>query len=123
MALAARKIGPHARLALKSLDRTRRIFGLESKTETGAIFGISRQALDEWYTKGVPMSRVADVGRVASLADALRARFVPERLPQIVREPLPGLGGESILRAIRAHGTGAIFDLLDRAFSYIPSYD
>lgn len=88
--------------------------------ETGRLFGISRQAVDEWYSKGVPLGRVADVGRTADLAAALYRRFKPERVPQIVRSPLPGLDGQSILSMIRKSGAAPVFEMLDRAFSYIP---
>lgn len=101
----------------RSLSHLAAIFGL-NKSETGRLFGVTRQAIDEWYRKGVPPGRIADVGRVADLADALHRRFVSERVPQIVRSPLPGLGDATILEALRAHGTAPIFDLLDRAFSY-----
>lgn len=107
----------YARRGSKALARIAQVFGL-NKSETARIFGVSRQALDEWYAKGVPMGRIGDVTRTQALANALHDRFVPERLPQIVRSPLPGLDGATVLAALRAHGTVAIFDLLDRAFSY-----
>jgi hypothetical protein len=110
----------YARRGAKALVRIAQVFGL-NKTETARIFGISRQGLDEWYRKGVPMGRLGDVTRTQALANALHDRFVPERLPQIVRSPLPGLDGATILAALRTHGTIAIFDLLDRAFSYMPA--
>ncbi len=89
-------------------------------TSTGRLFGISREAANEWFSRGVPVDRMADVGRIADLADALQRRFKAERMPQIVRSELPGLGGRNILEIIGEQGTVAIFDLLDRAFSYIP---
>ena len=91
-----------------------------SKAQTGRLFGISRQAVDEWYAKGVPPARVADVLRTADLADALHKRFLPDRLPQIVREAMPGLGNTSIIETIERHGTVAVFEMLDRAFGYTP---
>lgn len=107
----------YARRGTRSLARVASVFGL-NKSETGRLFRVTRQAIDEWYTKGVPMSRVADVGRAADLADALHARFKPERVPQIVREPLPGLGDQSILHTMSARGTASLFEMLDRAFAY-----
>jgi hypothetical protein len=109
----------YAKRGTRALARVAAAFGL-NKAETGRLFGVSRQAIDEWYLKGVPLGRIADVSRVADLADALHRRFKPERLPQIVRAPLPGLADESILKALCAHGTVPVFDLLDRAFSYAP---
>ena len=103
----------------KPLLRLMKTFSL-SKSETGRLFGVSRQAVDEWIGKGLPPTRAADVARVADLARALHARFIPDRIPQIVRAPMPGLENHSILETIRLHGTVRVFDMLDRAFSYIP---
>ncbi len=102
-----------------SLVRLASIFAL-NPAEVGRLFGVSRQAVNEWRRKGVPMARVADVGRVAALADALYGRFVPERLPQIVRSALPGLGNVTILETIATRGSGSVFELLDDAFSWTP---
>ncbi len=109
----------YSKRGARALARVSAIFGL-NKTEAGRLFGISRQAIDEWYGKGVPMGRLADVCRTADLAEALKNQFKPERIPQIVRSPLPGLGHHSILRFISERGTVPVFDMLDRAFSYIP---
>ncbi|MGZ5231287.1 MAG: hypothetical protein ACXWC3_14755 [Burkholderiales bacterium] len=109
----------YAKRGTRALSRLSAIFGL-NKAETGRLFGISRQAVDEWYIKGVPMGRIADVGRAADLADALHRQFKPERIPQIVRSPLPGLGDQTILGAMQERGTVQVFEMLDRAFSYIP---
>ncbi|MHB8139660.1 MAG: hypothetical protein ACYDHD_00135 [Vulcanimicrobiaceae bacterium] len=103
----------------RSLARIAAIFGL-SKTETGRLFGITRQAIDEWYIKGVPMSRIADVERTADLANAFHDQFKAERIPQIVRSPLPGIGNQAVLATIRDQGPVPVMEMLDRALSYIP---
>jgi len=109
----------YARRGLRALGRIERTFGL-SKSGLGRLFGISRQAVDEWLAKGVPASRIADVGRIADLAAALERRFIPERVPQIARAAIPGLGGRSILDAIAVDGPVPVLELLERAFSFIP---
>ncbi|TAM62289.1 hypothetical protein EPN52_00815 [bacterium] len=100
--------------ALASVAHT---FGL-SKTELGRLFRVTRQAIDDWFARGVPPARIADVERIASLAATLERRFKPERLPQIVRSPLPGLQGRTILAAIAERGAVSVLDMLDRAFAY-----
>lgn len=109
----------YARRGLRGLTRIERTFAL-SKSALGRLFGISRQAVDEWLAKGVPAGRAADVGRIADLAGALERRFIPERVPQIARAAIPGLGGRSILDALAADGPVPVLELLERAFSYIP---
>jgi hypothetical protein len=105
----------YAKRGARSLAHIAAVFAL-NKTETGRLFGISRQSVDGWYTKGVPMGRVADVGRTADLAAALNTRFKAERIPQIVRSPLPGLNNDTVLEAIPKYGTVRIFEMLDYAF-------
>jgi len=109
----------YAKRGARELARLAAIFAL-SKTETGRLFCVSRQAVDEWYTKGVPVGRIADVGRTADLAKAFHEQFQAERIPQIVRAPLPGLDDQSVLAVIRARGTVPVMEMLDRAFSFIP---
>lgn len=109
----------YARRGLRSLAAIEHTFGL-SKSALGRIFGISRQAVDEWLDKGVPAGRIADVQRLADLAHALKRRFIAERIPQIARAGIPGLGGRSILDAVATDGPVVVAELLERAFSYIP---
>ena len=110
----------YSRRGSRALTRILHTFGLK-KAELGRLFHVSRQSVDEWLRNGVPHSRIADVARVADLANTLGKRFKRERLPQIVRAPMPGLDDKSILQAISAHGVVPVFEMLDRAFSYIPA--
>lgn len=98
------------------------ILGL-TKVETGHLFGITRQAVDRWYKNGVPMNRISEVESVADIARALQARFIPERIPQLVRKPLPGLNERSVLETIRDGRYPTVLNMLDRAFSYVPDND
>jgi transcriptional regulator with XRE-family HTH domain len=110
----------YSRRGSRALTQILHAFGLK-KAELGRLFGVSRQSIDEWLRAGVPHGRIADVSRVADLADTLAKRFKRERLPQIVRAPLPGLNEQSILQAIQRHGVVPVFEMLERAFSYIPA--
>jgi hypothetical protein len=93
-----------------------------SPAELGRLFGgISRQAINKWLDDGVPAPRLADVGRVADVARRLRRTFRRERIPAIVRQPNPGLGGESVLEVLaRTGGADRVNDALDRLTSYVP---
>ena len=66
-----------------------------SPREIGELFGVPRQAIEQWTEGGVPPNRVAEVGRVADVARRMRHTFKRERIPAIVRQPNPGLAGES----------------------------
>jgi hypothetical protein len=92
-----------------------------SPREVGKIFGISRQAIGQWYRGGVPPARLAEVSRVADVALRLRRTFKRERVPELVRRPNPGLAGESVLKTLaEPDGVARVMHALDRLTSYVP---
>ena len=101
----------------KPIDDVQQIFGL-SDGEFGALFHVSRQAAQQWKLRSVPPSRVADVARVAELAELLKRRLKAERLPQIVRTPGRGLQGRTVLQTIAQHGVDPVYEYLERLYSY-----
>ena len=101
------------------LRRAKAILGVSS-ADLGTIFGITRQAVESW-TKKVPVYRRADVARVADVADRLAKTFRSERIPQIAREPIPVLGGKSIITTLsKRNGAASVLEGLDRLASYVP---
>lgn len=101
----------------KPISVIQEAFGL-SDGELGALFNVSRQAAQQWKTRSVPSSRVADVARVAELAQLLKRRLKAERLPQIVRTPGRGLQGHTVLQVIAQHGVEPVYEYLERLYSY-----
>ena len=101
----------------KPIGVIQQIFGL-SDGELGALFHVSRQAAQQWKLRSVPPSRVADVARIAELAQLLRRRLKAERLPQIVRTPGRGLQGRTVLETIAQHGVDPVYEYLERLYSY-----
>jgi DNA-binding transcriptional regulator YdaS (Cro superfamily) len=91
-----------------------------SPEATGRLFGVSRQAVNLWLKTGVPADRRASVERVFSLTQVLTQTLKKERIPEIVREPMPGLADRSILSTIAESGPAPVFAMLDRARSYVP---
>lgn len=71
-----------------------------SETELGRLFGVSGQAVGQWRERGVPSNRMAKVATVAAIADLLRHRLKPERIPGIARRPADAYGGVSMLELI-----------------------
>ncbi len=100
-----------------TLDEIRKTFGL-SPAELGKLFDVSRQAIDQWYTRGIPANRAADVERLADAARWLFGELQPERIPQIVRAPVPALDGRSLLDLVREEGTLALLDHVAELFSF-----
>jgi len=103
--------------AAQLLSQIQAAFGL-SEGELGEIFGLSRQAVQQWRLRGVPNKRIADVDRIAELARILKRRLLPKRLPQIVRTPAKGLQGLTLLQTLKLHGVDRIYRYLEDLYSY-----
>ena len=110
-ATKAPAIGP------RELDTIQGIFGL-SDAELAKLFGVSRAAVAKWRVRGVPVERVAEVDRVSELATYFRRRFIPARIPQIVRNPGKGFAGKSVLQTLAQHGVEPVYAYLEQLFSY-----
>ncbi len=106
-------------LATRLLDRIKEVFGL-SETELSALFGVSRPAVAKWRSAGIPMERIADVDRVTELAEYFHRKFIPLRIPQIVREPGYEDDRRSFLEIIREEGVLPVYADLAETFSYLP---
>jgi len=107
------------RLAPAALDEIRSAFGL-SYAELAALFHVSRPAVQQWRLNGVPPERAADVDRIRELAAVFALRFIPARVPQIVRTPGRGLGERSVLDVLATSGVEPVYAYLERLFSYTP---
>jgi transcriptional regulator with XRE-family HTH domain len=102
--------------AEEQLSYVRSTLGL-SKTELARLFGVRRQAVDQW-AKGIPADRTAQVNRLVELAQFLQRRLVPARIPQIVRTPAKSLDGQTILQVLAASGVDRIYEYVARLSSY-----
>jgi DNA-binding transcriptional regulator YdaS (Cro superfamily) len=83
------------------LDEVQTTFGL-SDTELAGLFGVRRQAIGQWRRRGLPSARQEKAAAVASVAELLRHRLKPERIPGIARRPARAYGGLTMLDMIRA---------------------
>lgn len=107
------------RVGAAALDEIRGTFGL-SESELAALFGVSRPAIARWRDGGVPVERGADVDRVRELAEYFHRRFLPVRVPQIVRTPGRGLGDKTVLAVLRENNVDRVYAYLESLFSYTP---
>jgi hypothetical protein len=78
------------------LARILRVWGL-TRTDAGALFGISRQALSKWIDDGVPTDRAEAVADLAAATDLLVRHLKRDRIPAVVRRAAPALGGTSLV--------------------------
>lgn len=94
-----------------------------SGPELGTLFDVSRQAIEQWADKGVPIDKMAAIDRLVEVVDGLSERFKAPRLPAVVRAPMPILDNRSILDVLRDDGPPAIFEFFRRWSSYVPGVD
>jgi hypothetical protein len=99
------------------LDHIGAVLGT-SQTELAALFGVRRQALDQWRTRGIPSERQEKVATLGAIADLLAARLKRERIPGVVRRPAAGYGGRSALEAIAAGDEQRVLEELRHAFDW-----
>jgi hypothetical protein len=108
--------------AANQLVRIRGTLGL-TQNELAGIFGVRRQAVDQWSDRNVPMKRVGDIDRLYEITLELAKRIKRQRLPQVVRGPLPILADRSILETLAGDGVDPIYELIRRWDSYVPGGD
>lgn len=89
------------RRAGASLTRTMDVWGL-SQAASARHFHVSRQAFAKWLCQGVPAKCAMAVVDLEAATDLLVGYLKCDRIPTVVRRPIPALGGVSLM------------DLLDR---------
>jgi hypothetical protein len=99
------------------LHRIADAFGL-SKTELAGLFGVRRQAVDQWLARGVPPERQEKVATLDALVDVLERKLKPGRLPGVARRPAAAYGGEAMLDLIRQNRHRELLDLVHTSFDW-----
>jgi hypothetical protein len=99
------------------LDRIADVLGL-TQTELAGLFGVRRQALDQWAVRGVPSERQEKVATLGAIADLLTAKLKRDRIPGVVRRAAPAYGDRSILEAIAAGDEELVLAELRDAFDW-----
>jgi DNA-binding XRE family transcriptional regulator len=89
-----------------------------NRTELARLFGVRRQAIEQWERRGVPGERQEKLATLDAIVDLLAAKLKPERIPGVVRRPAPAYGGRSILEALAAGDEKLVLDELRSAFDW-----
>ena len=79
-----------------SFARTMDVWGL-SQAEAARLFGVSRQAVGKWLQRGAPPERAGAMADLSAATDLLVHHLKRDRIPAVVRRPIPALGGESLV--------------------------
>ena len=79
-----------------SFARTLEVWGL-SQAEAGRLFGVSRQAVGKWLRQGAPPERAGAMADLFAATDLLVRHLKRDRIPAVVRRPIPARDGESLV--------------------------
>ncbi len=89
-----------------------------SIAEAARLFGVTRQAVQQWLAGDVPAARQPKVLAVVRIADLLSRNIRPERIPGIVRSPAPGYDGATMLQLIAQDRHQELLDSVARSFDW-----
>ena len=84
------------RRASQPFARTLEVWGL-SQAEVARLFGVSRQAIGKWLRHGVPPERARAISDLAAATDLLVRYLKRDRIPAVVRRPIPALDEASLV--------------------------
>ncbi len=89
-----------------------------SVTDVARLFGVARQAVQQWLEVGMPPARQVKLLAMLRLGELLESNLQPERIPAVVRAPAKAYRGRSILEAIAADDHDAVLESVERSFDW-----
>jgi len=89
-----------------------------SVTDAAGLFGVRRQAVQQWLADGVPAARQPKLLTVLQIADLLERNLLPGRVPAVVRASARAYGGASMLQMIAAERHRDLLDMVARSFDW-----
>jgi len=89
-----------------------------SKTELASLFGVRRQAVDQWFERGVPSERQEKVQTLVAICDLLERKLKPGRLAGIARRAADAYSGETMLELIAADRHRELLELVRESFDW-----
>ena len=104
------------RRAVDALTRTSEIWDL-SQAEAACLFGVSCEEIGQWR-RGVSRARVGAVSDLADATDLLVRYLEGNRIPAVVRRPIPALDGASLVDLLGRGDTGAVLPACRNMFRF-----
>lgn len=89
-----------------------------SITDAAELFGVRRQAVQQWLGGSVPAARQPKLLTVQRVAELLERNLAPDRIPAVVRTPATAYGGRSMLKMIASDRHHELLDLVARSFDW-----
>lgn len=105
------------RRARRDLERMLAVWGL-SQAEAGRMFGVSRQAVAKWLADGIPADRAVAIADLSAATDLLVRYLSRDRIPAVVRRPIPAEGGSSLLDLLAQGSHGDIVRVCRAMFDF-----
>jgi transcriptional regulator with XRE-family HTH domain len=87
-------------------------------SDLARLFGVSRQAVQQWLDDGVPPSRQPKLLDVLRIADLLERNLLPERIPAVVRSPASALDDLTMFELIALDRHQELLDEVARSFDW-----
>lgn len=100
-----------------SFLRTMRAWGW-SQAEAARLFGVSRQAVGKWLRYGPPVERATALSDLAAATDLLLHYLKRDRIPAVVRRPVPALDGLSLTDLLTRGDTARLLDACRDMFAF-----
>ena len=93
-----------------------------NQSEASAVFGVSRQAINKWFTQGVPSERVEALADIAAATDILIHYLKRERIPAVVRRKAQALSDRSLLDILVAGDTRRVLHACRHMFDFADAH-
>ena len=106
----------------ESLARTLTVWGL-SRAEAARLLGVSRQAVGKWLEHGVPAERAGLVADLAAATDLLVHHLKRERIPAVVRRPIPAREDASLLQMLARGDSSELLATCRNMFDFAQVHD
>jgi hypothetical protein len=99
------------------LEYVAQVFGL-NRPELASLFGVTRQAVDQWEDRGIPAKYLPLVADLVAIGELLDRKLKPGRLQMLVRQPSAAYGGLSFMEMIKVGRHKEVREGLERAFDW-----
>jgi hypothetical protein len=89
-----------------------------SISEVSRLFGVTRQAVQQWLEDGVPAARQPKLLQILRIRDLLERNLQLARIPAIVRSEAGAFGGRSMLELIADDRHDELLGSVERSFDW-----
>jgi hypothetical protein len=89
-----------------------------SVSDVARLFGVTRQAVQQWLEDGVPPARQPKLLQILRIRDLLERNLQPPRIPAVVRSDAGAYGGRSMLELIADDRHDELLESVERSFDW-----